>query len=347
MDSKPRTLRNYIVGHCLIGTIFLGGIYLLFVRSAQRGSDLTSRRAAVESQKPDLLLVGDSVLRAAIDPEEFSRLSGLATQNAHSDGSASLWWYLYVKNVAVSTAHRPKYVGIMFRDAFLTEPRHRATSIFQKPIRRLMTDDEPLAERLSYAGMGMDQINSPFSWVPREARNWLNLEMEKRVEDILKVGRTNGRPAFQRVFAEENMIPGQYTQFQLGYEHIDNPSSFEFASRVDQSYLPHIIGVLSERGITPVFIRAKRRRDLDPAAEPPELKSYVADLQKYVAQRGALWIDLTHEDSIRPEHFGAGDHLNRKGGRQTCTRLLADRLAPLMSSTVAMRNQESGKGVKR
>jgi len=328
---QPERLRTYLIGHAAIAAVFVAGFYLLFVRSGSTGSDVAARRAAIEQQRPDLVLVGNSLLKAAVDAERLSELTGLRTVKACSDGSASLWWYLYVKNVAVQTEHRPRYVGILFRDTFLTEPAFRVTSMYQKPIRRLMTDHEPLAEQLSYAGTVVDHVNSPLSWVPREARNWLNYKIEKRVEDLLDVPRGKGRPALKRVFAQDKMTAGLYDEFQLGYEDQSDPAGYDFDARVQTSYLPHIVRLLEDRGITPVFIRAKRRRDLKPGAEPPEVAAYVARLRRYVTERGALWIDFTHDARLKPEHFGAGDHLTQTDGRRQFMEILAAELPPMVA----------------
>lgn len=329
--DAPQRLRTYVIGHALIGTVFLTGFYFLFVHVQREGSDVADRRAAIEHERPELVLVGNSLLRAAVDADQFSEISGLRTVSSHSDGSSSAWWYLYVKNVAAQTAHRPRYVGIMFRDAFLTEPTRRVGSIYQRSLRRLMIDDEPLVQKLSYPGLRLDDVNSPLSWVPREARNWVNYKIEKRVEDLLDVRRGQGRPALKHVFSEENMVAGLYDDFQLGYEDLDDPASYDFDARVENSYLPHILDVLAKSGITPIFVRAKRFRDVYPTAEPAELRIYIAKLRQYVVDRGALWIDFTHEDRILAEHFGSGDHLTRTDGRQQFLQLLAEELVPLLA----------------
>lgn len=326
--NQPERLRTYLIGHTVIASVFATAFYFIFVHRGQEGSDIAARRAVIEQERPEFVLVGSSML-CAVDADEFSKLAGLATTRVSVNGSTSLWWYLYVKNVVTRTEHRPRYVGIMFRDAFLTEPRFRVGSIFHKPIRRMMSADEPLAQQLSYPGLPLNHANSPFSWLPRESRNWLNFKIEKRVEDLVHFRRAQGRPAFRRVFAEEKMVPGLYNEFQLGYEDRSDPTSFDFDKRVDQSYLPHILALLDERGITPVFIRAKRRRDLDPAGEPDELKAYIAELRGYLIARGAHLIDFTNEDRILAAHFAAGDHLNRTDGRQLFMRLLAAQLAPM------------------
>ena len=326
--NSPERLRTYLIGHALIAATFVGGFYLLLIRSGQEGSDIAARQATLERTQPTLVLVGNSLLRAAVNADQFSELSGMKTIAAQSDGSSSLWWYLYIKNVASQTKHKPRYLGIVFRDTFLTEPTFRVDGLYQKPIRRLMSGSEPLVQELSYQETGLNDINSPLTWIPREARNWLNYKIEKRVEDIVHAQRGQGRAALKCVFAEQNMVPGLYNEFQLGYEETSNPASYDFDRVVERSYLPRILDLLRDSGITPVLIRSKRRRDLDPNAEPAPLKQYIAKLERYVTQRGALWIDFTGVEQIRLEHFGAGDHLTATEGRRIFMRLLAEDLRP-------------------
>jgi len=337
-NLQPKTMHGYVIGHTLIGVACVVSVYCLLVVPADMGSDLAARRATIERQRPEIVLVGNSLLRAAVDAGEFTAISGYSTVVASSNGSSSLWWYLYVKNVLAQTSHRPSYVGILFRDAFLTEPEHRVTGAYQKPIRQLMTAEEELVDTLSFGGMGSTDVHSVMSWAPREARNWLNYKIEKRVEDLCQLRRGRGRPAFRRVFAAEQMNTELYHEYQLQYETIDNVASYDFHSQNGRSYLPEIIRLLKQRGITPVFIRAKRRRDLEPGTQSTELQQYIADLHAHVQSRGAIWIDFTNEARIGTAHFGPGDHLDQTVGRPLFSRLLADQLVPAMAASESARH---------
>ena len=176
-----------------------------------------------------------------VDADEFTAFSGRSTVIASSNGSSSLWWYLYVKNVASQISHRPSYVGILFRDAFLTEPGHCVTGEYRKPIRQLITAGEELVDTLSFGGRGATDVYSIMSWAPREARNWLNHKTEKRVEDFCQLRYGQGRPAFRHVFATENMNTELYHESLLQYETIDNVASYDFHDQNGRSYLPEII----------------------------------------------------------------------------------------------------------
>ncbi len=328
---QPRRLRTYLVGHAAIAALFLTGLSLLLVRSGRMGDDIAARREIIEAEQPELVLVGNSILDAAVDDRQLSQLSGMKSIVAHSNGSASLWWYLYVKNVATRSRHKAPYLGIMFRDTFLTEPTFRVSGTYQERILRVMTHDEPLVDQLSYPGAVVACANSPLTRGPRQARNWLNRRIYNRVEDLLQLPRKRAQLTPQRVFAKEKMVPELYNAFQLGYEEIKDTDAHDFDARLERSYLPHILDMLEEARITPIFIRAKRRRDLDPSAEPPQLPQYIVKLRHYVTARGALWFDFTHEDRIQLSHFADGDHLDRVAGRKLFTQLLAEQLVPTLA----------------
>ena len=304
----------------------MGSFYIGFIKTGESGSDISPRVATLESEKPELVLVGNSLLRAAVDGEQFSELSDIPTTVSYSNGSSSLWWYLYVKNVVCAAQHSPQYVGILFRDAYLTEPRFRVDGNYQKPIRRMMTSEEPLVETLSYSGAALSGINSPLTWVPREARGWVNLKIEKRVEDLLDIPRTQGRGMMRQTFADDKMVADAINDFQLGFEETLVDVSFDFSKQVSDSYLPHIINLLTNKGITPVFIRARRRSDLSRDDLPQPIDHYIADLSNYIREHEGVLIDLSRASEIQEQHFGSGDHLTKTDGRVVFMKLLSDEL---------------------
>ena len=318
-------------GHIAIAFAFAVVFYAAFVRTGSVGADLASRRATIEREQPEVLLVGNSLLRAAVSGPEFSQIANVPTTVAYSNGSTSAWWYLYVKNVVGKARHKPAYVGILFRDTFLTEPCYRVTGSWQKSIRKVMTEDEPTVQQLSYGDSALSNINSPLNWVPREARNWVNLKIEKRLEDLLGIPRGSGKPAVASTFVDENMVDGLYNRFQLAFEQTKDEYGYQFAQQIAQSYLPRIIDELRQHHIVPVFIRARRRRDLSPEPALPQLSRYIRQLEQYLSDRGAILIDFSNDDRIREHHFGAGDHLTKTEGRALFQDLLAERLAPQLA----------------
>lgn len=72
--------------------------------------------------QPELVLVGNSMLGEAVDQKEISRLMGLSAVKVWNGGAGSAWWYLVVKNIFPQLVDKPRYVGVFFRDNFLTLP---------------------------------------------------------------------------------------------------------------------------------------------------------------------------------------------------------------------------------
>ncbi|NQU21611.1 MAG: hypothetical protein HQ567_10035 [Candidatus Nealsonbacteria bacterium] len=59
---QPRRLRTYLVGHAAIAVVFVTGLSLLLVRSGRVGGDLVVQRNVLDVERPELVLVGNSIL---------------------------------------------------------------------------------------------------------------------------------------------------------------------------------------------------------------------------------------------------------------------------------------------
>jgi len=111
---------------------------------------------------------------------------------------------------------------------------------------------------------------------------------------------------------------------------VEESDLYDFDSALDKSFLPHIISMMGKTGIRLVFVRMKRRRDVQSGKESAELVAYISDLRKYLALHRNPLIDFTHRQEIRIEHFGIGDHLGKPKGQQLFTELLAKELKPFI-----------------
>lgn len=84
--------------------------------------------------------------------------------------------------------------------------------------------------------------------------------------------------------------------------------------------------MLKSKDIQPVFVRVKRRRDLNTETGDRELAKYIENLAGYLEEQGAVFVDYTRNNRIQVQHYGAGDHLNRGEGRTLFTRMVAESL---------------------
>lgn len=288
------------------------------------------QRERIEALRPELVLLGNSILREGLDEEALGRRLGVPTLQISRGGAASAWWYLALKNLVAASEHRVPVVAIVFRDHFLTEPSYRVQGEYKRAIDRIAGADEPVLDRLAY-GDGADAATHGLErWLPLLQRR---RELRDRVETLLKdrlVGGILGREpgatgaALERVFARERQDPERLGARQAESEAVSDVSAYDFAARVPHSFLPEMIRVAQERGIRLVFVRAPRRRRPD-LQEAPALAAYLADLDRYLGERGIPLLDLSGDPRLAPEHFADGDHLG-PSGRTLFTEMLADAL---------------------
>lgn len=290
-------------------------------------------RERIESLRPDVVLLGNSILREGIDEELLSRRTGRRCLEVARGGAASAWWYLALKNQVTAASHRVPWVVVVFRDHYLTEPAYRVDGRYRKAIDAMAGADEPLLDRLAYRG-GID----PATWLLARSlplyqrRGELREAVEGAIKDAL-VGRALGLArggtdaAIGRVFATEALDPERLGAAQAEAEAVTGDDAYDFAARVSRSFLPAMLDLAEQGGTRLVFVRARRRSDADGAAEPPELTRYVAALDAWLAARGVPLLDFSRDPRLVAAHYADGDHLG-PDGRALFTEMLAEALAP-------------------
>jgi hypothetical protein len=313
-------VRDWIY-HIVFGLMSAAILYFGFVYKQTAGSEITSRKHQLEKAKPKVVLIGDSTLRAGVDEQALQQLLGQETFKASNNGSASAWWYLYVKNVLCQADCQPEIAVIFFRDHYLTDPAFRTDGEYAKPIRVLCCENEPHIQAVLSSGLW----DSPFNTIPQEAKSMWEQRVLKTAAHLVRVNKDRAKEHLRMMFDESKMADAGITAKQLASEQAKDESDFDFRANLVYSFLPAMIQELKAKKIQPVFVRMKRRRDLELGGQPELLKVYIADLTKYLEENDAILIDFTDASDIRLEHFGPGDHLNEQG-KQVFTGLLAERL---------------------
>jgi hypothetical protein len=291
-------------------------------------------RQRIEAERPEVVLIGNSILREGVDAEALSRRTGHRCLEVVRGGAASAWWYLALKNQVVAARPLPELVVIVFRDHFLTEPGFRVTGKYRRRLDALSGADEPVLARLAYGEAPGSLLERSLPLYGRRAE--LREDLERVVKDAW-VGRLLGLEpggvdaALERVFRREALDPARLGSLQAESE-APAAGVYAFGARVEHSFLPEIVEVARAHGVRLVFARAKRRRDLAPGAEPPELVAYLRDLEAWLAARGIPLLDFSHDPRLVEAHYADGDHLGPEG-RRLFTELLAEALAPHLDGT--------------
>lgn len=105
--------------------------------------------AEIRRERPDVIMLGSSMLNTRIDYPLLSKLTGQKVWYRKTSGAASAVWYLSLKNHIVASGVKPHTVVVFFRDAFLTRPAMRTKERnYAKRIEQYSMPEEPLFERL-------------------------------------------------------------------------------------------------------------------------------------------------------------------------------------------------------
>jgi hypothetical protein len=286
----------------------------------------------IEQTKPDVILLGNSMLGEGIDPTQFEKLSGQKTISFHQGGSESAYWYLFIKNIILPAKLHPKFLLLFFRDNFLTEPDFRVGGSYENIISSIATNSEPILDSLAYHNkidfFGLIVMRLFNRYHKKEnLRAFLENGTKTAIESIL--GAKSGRVqlAIDHTFQANNIIPELATSQEIAADQTVSKTSYLFDAAVQKSFLPSIIEEAKTQGLKLIFIRVKRRRDIVPGAQPKELLQYIQDLKQYLFSQDLPIIDFTNDERIRLEHYADGDHLG-KSGRELFTSILAESMDP-------------------
>ena len=280
-------------------------------------------------RQPELILIGNSMLGEGVDERQLESLLHTPAAAVWNGGVGSAWWYLAVKNIIPQLKKKPALVGIVFRDNHLTLPAMRVTGKHKPLIDSLASEDEELLDHLAYLGQENFFSLQLKKYIPLfNKREYYKQSLDSALKGIasslLRVPGTKAvDQAAASIFASGRMIPTLLNQRQLDDERQQDSAKEDMTFQPEKTFLKPIIELCREQDIQPVFIRVKRRRDLEPGKQPAELLAYMDKLAKYLQTNKVHLLDYTGHAAIRAEHFGEGDHLNRQSGRQLFTALLA------------------------
>ncbi|MBW8034999.1 MAG: hypothetical protein FVQ79_05020 [Planctomycetes bacterium] len=302
----------------------------------EKGSQRREFENNLVQSKPQIVLLGNSMLTEGIESGLLSSLTQTRTARFSRGGSSSAWWYLVLKNVIAKSSHKPSIIAIFFRDEYLTRPDHRVTDKFKLIVNDMANDEEPLLDRLAY----LESMNYPSYLLNKYSPLYQKRDgLKKSVDSFIKhkltasvMGVEPGKvdDAIKDVFDNNNLNRGLMTKNQFIVESNTNADDFDFDKVIDKSFLPHMIKIADKKNIELVFVRVKKRRDLKPDSEPARLKSYITDLKSYMEKNNVTMLDFTHDSRLKLGHYAGGDHLNRKTGIILFTKLFAQAMRPII-----------------
>ena len=290
----------------------------------------------LKKSKPQWVLIGNSMLNSRIDQEELSEISGWKARKVSQGGTQSALWFLFMKKVILESGARPIVVSIFFRDTDLTWPDFRTKGMHAELIDLLEGTTQPewntvFARSEEASGLeGRIEQGLQAVFPTKDLRPLARRQMQERALRLTRYGsesNSSGRRVelnlrfslehLRRDLGSDFAPSGQAADGDIStsgaiidpglYE--DGPVSFDPSPQA--SFLPHMLNLAKENGITLHFHRIKRRPGADhQRPDSAYLQTYMLELRKWLDENGALLTDESQDEAIRLEMYADGDHIS-------------------------------------
>lgn len=282
----------------------------------RRGFDQKTVRR-LQRLKPDWVLLGNSLVNTRFHERTLNQL--LAPRRASMmgvSGSKSAVWYLTLKNQIFPVTH-PRRVLIFFYGYELTSPRQRALGAERARLDPVSLDEEPVVETklaphdegwIAVLGWKLGHF-APFDRLHRVVDDPID-DIATRVAEVLapEPDRTQRKKELNEVFALGNLrsVPAAAQQEQ------QPEGTRNFGKDVEGSFLPDIIALAKEASVPLTFIRIRTRELAEGGTLGAEEQTYLKDLQVYLRENGAKYVDMAGETWETIELYGEGSHIARR-----------------------------------
>jgi hypothetical protein len=297
----------------------------------------------LQEKRPDFVFIGNSMLWSRIDDAYLEQLlDGERVYSIVNFGGLSAIHYLSFKYLFLPANITPKKVFIFFRSNQFILPKMRTTDpLVQKTIQRLTPAPDPVFEQIVY---GRSR-----SITDRVYDNLLNIfpvaaaqeNIRRKINNLaLLMASTwslDGEPITQKQQHTLHLANKRFS-FTSGSlrADIDRESklndtvknTYDLHGRVEDSFLPHMLQLARDKNVSLVFIRVQERpSEHGFIPDPPELQTYMHDLQTYLTRHDAFLYDFTGDPELPLSAYHDGDHIK---DQKKYTELFSRRVGDLL-----------------
>ncbi len=290
----------------------------------------TSPREKLSQEKPDVVLLGDSMLETRIDENVLQSVAGVEFEKMPYPGSGSASWWLILKNYIAPQSEPPRTVVIFFRNMQLTLADYHTDGRFRRRLEPLMSDHgEPFLEKILRSS-GREENETLLSLaqklypVQKHQLEWQEkIYARSLILSTAPEERSAVRKRTDRLFSTRGLRAdaGPYAE---GDDQMVGlaPADHDLKSKLPDSLLPALLDLARQKKIRLVFFRVKRKPKDDgtPRWESADLQTYMAALKDHLRAAGATYIDESADPQIGRDFYGGDDHL-REDRRAEYTRL--------------------------
>ena len=292
-------------------------------------------RTQIETQKTDVVLLGDSMLGKGVDAERLGDYLGRSVYKIDIPGGSSAMWYLIMKSNIYPAKHEPEMLVIFFRGTMLTTPDFRVEGASNLGLlNKFATMEDTLFRRLAYTER-MNPLDKAFSlYLPiygyrGEIAAALDAGFRHTLPGLLNACDPECADDAVEEILRAGVAPGQLADYIIRSDMVLYAGrKLDFAYQLEHSFLPEMVRMAREKGILLVMVRMPTQIFPDPALEPEGLAGYNADLGAYLGAQGIPLLDFEHDPRFPPEDFTEPTHLDAEA-KQRFTKILAEALLKL------------------
>lgn len=288
-----------------------------------------SYKFEIQKEKPQVILLGNSVINSGIDLQLFKQLVGLRSLKFSFPGTASAYWYLLMKSNIPTASPPPRYLLIFFLDNLLTAPELGVNgTAYQALIDEVAGENETVLLQKAYLSQFHPVESLLNSRLPAFGeRETLKEKIDNRLKytlpySIQRCDKSCLDEALDKTFTQLNMIQDNFAQVDGNVDPWTG-KDWDFNTLVEKSFLPDMITLAREKGIQLVFVREKNARVMTMEDESADMRRYFKQMKDYLSANGVLYLDFAHEPSLTLDMFRDRMHLSETG-QQVFTRLVAE-----------------------
>jgi hypothetical protein len=283
----------------------------------------------INDQRPQDILLGNSVIVNGLDGDLFQSLTGRITLPYAFNGAASAYYYLILKNIIITAQTKPEFILLFFIDNWLTRPDLMVSGgPYLQIMDEVAGDNETVLLHKAY----INRLDPVVAYLDGHLmlfgeRQTIKVKLDARLKYplsdwFLNCGKVCLDTALDKAFFYDNML--QVADATNIYRDEWSGSEWDFPGRLTDSFLSDILGIARQNGIRLVFVREKNARFMTLEEETADMRRYFQDLATYLSAEGIPLLDFSHDPALGVELFHDQMHFTPQA-RPVFTRLVAEK----------------------
>lgn len=299
------------------------------MRASGGVQDAASGQAILKRDRPDWVLIGNSVLNCRVEEVPLEEISGHQVYKLSFSGTKSAMWFLMLKGIVAPSKVKPKCVTVFFRDRDLTQPTLRAQKN-EEMIERLKGRDQPewdlvMADYEAARATPWERLSGRVgedlgTLLPGEKlQDWARGKVQKTAFSLSSFGAPKDyrerRAERNSVLSLDHQRKGRAPTSSAtaeaadlqdeAAEELEAVASLDFNPSPEASFLPHMVALSRLHGFKLHFHRVKVNPDFSAPESEWErtLPAYLGALRSYLEGEGCFYTDETSEGDIGSEFY--------------------------------------------